>query len=250
MDLIFKDYFSDDSEAYQKFRPQYPPALFEYLASLTQEHERAWDCATGTGQAAISLTQYFSTVIATDASQSQIERASQQEGIIYQLAAAEQNNIESESIDIITVAQALHWFNIDRFAHEVTRVLKPDGILAVWSYNLLQIQPEINEIINDLSSTVLAPFWTKERKLVESGYKEIRLPFTELHPPRFQMAAEWNLTRLIGYLCTWSAVKKYQSETGDNPVENLFDKLLEKWGAPDHALTVSWPLAVRIWKKE
>ncbi len=136
----FNDYFSENSEEYRKFRPTYPAELFSYLASLSNHHHRVWDCATGTGQSARSLSNYFSEIIATDASKTQIENAIETSGVTYRIAKAEKSGIESNSIDLITVAQALHWFNMDAFSKEANRVLKNGGIIAVWSYNLFSMQ--------------------------------------------------------------------------------------------------------------
>ncbi len=161
--MKFKDYFSDNSKAYSNYRPEYPEALFLYLSSIASAHERAWDCATGTGQSARGLASYFCEVIATDASQSQINNAKRTRGISYCVSAAENTEIEARSIDVITVAQALHWFNVDSFFQEAERVLKPNGILAVWSYSLAKISPDIDEIIKYFHDVVLEKYWPEER---------------------------------------------------------------------------------------
>ncbi len=246
--MKFNDYFSENSAEYNKFRPNYPEDLFSYLASISKSHSKAWDCATGNGQSALLLSEYFSEVIATDASKTQIENAVQKKGITYQVATAEKTKIESDSVDLVAVAQAFHWFNIEAFSKEANRVLKNGGIIAVWTYNLLSINDEVDRIINHLYNSTLGDFWAVERKLVENGYKEIQLPFKELETPSFQMSAEWTLSQLIGYLCTWSAVKKYQQELGVNPVEEIHSKLLKAWEQPDALLPVKWPLSIRVWK--
>ena len=249
MSTEFKDHFSEASEEYSDYRPSYPAALFEYLSSVTKSHDRAWDCATGTGQSAISLSNYYSEVIATDASETQIKKSVAKKGVTYKVALAEDTDIESNSIDLITVAQALHWFNINAFTREVNRVLNPDGVLAIWTYNLLNIRPEIDDVVNHFYGEVLDPYWPEERKIVEDGYKDINFPFQEKQPPSFQMETYWNLQQLIGYLGTWSAVKRYQKETGVDPVDNVQDKLAGIWGQPDNIFTVKWPLTVRLWVK-
>ncbi len=249
MTVKFKDYFSEDSTEYSKFRPNYPPELFSYLASVSNQHQTAWDCATGTGQSAVALAEYFSNVIATDASKTQITNAERKRGITYYVATAGDSNIETNSIDLIAVAQAFHWFNSEEFSKEANRVLKDKGIISIWTYNLLSVQEDVDEVINYLYSTVLDEYWPKERKIVEDGYKRVQLPFKEMEAPAFTMTTEWNLFQLIGYLCTWSAVKKYQKVVGVNPVEELHNKIADIWGEPEKVLSVKWPLSVRLWIK-
>ena len=249
MKLEFKDHFSENSEEYNKFRPKYPAELFAYLASVSKQHQKTWDCATGTGQSALSLSEYYSTVIATDASKIQIENAEKKQGVVYQLATAENSNIDGCSVDLITVAQACHWFNIDAFAKEANRVLKKQGIVAIWSYNLLTIQEDIDEIISCLYHDILGEYWPVERKMVEDGYKNIQLPFKEIETPLFTMSAKWNLYQLTGYLCTWSATSKYKKKCGINPVEIVYDRLADLWGKPETELLVKWPLSIRLWQK-
>lgn len=249
LDTNFKDHFSEGSDAYMVYRPGYPEELFRYLSSLTQNHDRAWDCATGNGQTALALSNYYSQVIGSDASQNQISHAQQKEGVIYRVEKAEQSSLENHSVDLVTVAQALHWFDIDAFSSELNRVLKPGGVLAVWTYGLLNINPEINDEINTLYGPVLDNYWPPERKMVEAGYKNIEFPFNEIQTPEFQMETEWNLSHLVGYLCTWSAVKKYEAANGVNPVEQRYESLARPWGNPETPLRVQWPLTLRVWIK-
>ncbi|MEE9352443.1 MAG: class I SAM-dependent methyltransferase [Thiotrichaceae bacterium] len=248
MSKAFKDYFSGHAQEYSQYRPKYPAELFSYLASISSEHKIAWDCATGNGQSAVFLTDHFAEVIATDASKTQIQNATSKSGITYQVATAENSHIESNSIDLVTVAQAFHWFDQDAFASEVDRVLKKQGILAIWTYNLLSINPELDTVIHHLYENILGDYWAFERGLVESGYKEVQLPFEAIETPEFQMSTEWNLSQLIGYLCTWSAVNKYQQEQGNNPVEAIYDDILKAWGNVDQILSVRWPLSVKVWR--
>jgi len=245
----FKDYFSEDSDAYSRYRPDYPKALFSYLSTLTPCNDRAWDCATGSGQSALALSKHFTEVIGTDASQNQIDHAIKKPGITYQVETAEQTSISSNSVDLITVAQALHWFNINEFSNEVIRVLKPKGILAVWTYGLFDINPDLNNIIHHLYSDTLDLYWPPERRIVERGYKDITFPLGEITPPVFQMTVEWDLSQLLGYLCTWSAVKKYQHKEGINPVEALHEEISSLWGDPNGKRLIQWPLTLRTWVK-
>lgn len=250
MSLDFKDHFSVNSENYKKFRPEYPSELFAYLASLSPANERAWDGGTGSGQTAKGLAKFFSTVFASDPSHSQIKNAERINGVKYFVATAENSKLENEIIDIITVSQALHWFQIKEFFNEAERVLKPHGILAIWSYNLLSVTPEIDTIISHFYNKTLGEYWPEERRLVETGYNEIVFPFQEIIPPSFEMKAEWNLYELIGYISTWSAVKEFESKNTKSPVADLYEDICQYWEDPRMKLTVNWPLTLKIRKKE
>jgi ubiquinone/menaquinone biosynthesis C-methylase UbiE len=247
--LEFKDYFSVNSENYKKYRPEYPTALFAYLASISPAKELAWDCGTGSGQTAKGLVKFFKSVVASDPSRPQIENAEGIKGIKYLVATAENSTLENGKIDLITVSQALHWFRIGNFFNEAERVLKPNGILAVWSYNLLSVSPRIDKIISHFYSKILGDYWPEERKLVESGYNEIVFPFLEVTPPYFEMRAEWNLYELIGYISTWSAVKEFQSANTVSPIDNLYEKVCQYWGEPSRKMSICWPLTLKIRKK-
>ena len=245
----FKDHFSVGTQQYSRYRPQYPEPLFQYLSSLTGGHQRAWDCATGTGQAAVNLAQYYAQVIATDASKAQIEKATPQKAITYKVAVAESSGIDANSVDLITVAQALHWFDLENFAKEARRVLKYNGVLAAWTYGLAHIRQDIDDVVNHLYGPVLDRYWPEERNMIEEGYRNIQLPFREGDSPVFHMSHQWNLEQLTGYLKTWSAVRNYQREHNKNPVDECYPQLRELWGDPDRQLTVTWPLTVKIWLK-
>jgi len=223
--MKFKDHFSGQAVEYAKFRPRYPDKLFEYLASISPRHELAWDCATGNGQAAVGLARHFDSVIANDASAQQIASAEPNDRISYRVAPAEASGIDSASADLILVAQALHWFDIDRFFTEAKRVLKENGALAISSYNILEIAPEIDAIIWKFYRETTGRFWPPERELVETNYKSIRFPFAELPPLRFEMRERWNLHRLAGYLRTWSATQKFIGARGFDPVDSVVEEL-------------------------
>ncbi len=247
MNTEFKDHFSTDSKNYGIYRPGYPLALFQYLTSVTDAHARAWDCATGTGQAAVTLANYYSEVTATDASREQIAKARQHAGVTYKVAPAESSTLPDGSVDLITVAQALHWFDIPAFSREVGRVLKPGGALAVWTYDLLHISPDIDKVIDELYSEILDGFWPDERKMVENGYQGIDFPLKQIQPPSILMEENWDLHHLTCYLYTWSAVKRYQEERGTNPLMPCRAKLEASWGNPEKARFIAWPLTLKVW---
>ena len=249
-DKKFKNHFSDNSKEYSKYRPGYPGALFEFLSSVTPSHDLAWDCATGSGQAALELVRYFNTVIATDASKQQIENAIKHEKISYQVALAHKTKISAESVDLITVAQALHWFEFNRFYREARRVLKPNGIIAAWTYNLLTVSLEIDSVIKHFYSNIVGGFWPPERKLVENGYKTIPFPFQKLASPCFSMYAKWTKKQLIQYIGTWSAVKNYKKSKGIDPVKWIERELNQLWNDRSRIMEVNWPLSIVIGKNK
>lgn len=244
--MHFKDHFSTQAADYAKYRPTYPDKLFDYLASLVPDKHKAWDCATGNGQAALALANHFDFVIATDASEKQIKNAIQHEKIKYVVTEAEQTDIESHSCDLITVAQAVHWFDFDKFFKECKRVLKPQGIVAVWCYNLLAVEFEIDCILADFYYNTVGPYWPPERKWIEDNYKSLPFPFEEIQAQNFEMKANWNLYDLIGYLNTWSATQKFITQNGINPVKKIEDKLSQAWGAQENKKLIKWPINLRI----
>jgi ubiquinone/menaquinone biosynthesis C-methylase UbiE len=244
--MNFKDYFSKQASEYTRYRPHYPEALFEYLATLVFSHQRAWDCATGSGQAALGLTPYFEEIIATDASEKQIANVFEHKKITYLIAPAEKTGIESHSVDLIVVAQALHWFELDRFYTEARRVLQEGGVLAVWSYSLLRISSAVDRVLDHFYTNVVGPFWPPERKLVDDKYQSISFPFEELAAPPFKMETSWNLNRLVGYLGTWSSVQKFKDKHDTDPIEVVTSDLRRAWGNPEDEKGIHWPIHMRV----
>lgn len=243
---IFKDHFSGHAEDYGAFRPTYPPSLFAYLASLAPAHDLAWDCATGNGQAALALAPSFGRVVATDASSRQVAQARAPDRIAYLVAHAERTPLPDASVDLVTVAQALHWFDVIPFYAEVRRVTRPGGVLAAWCYELHQINTEVDPVIRRLYADILGGDWPSERRLVEDGYRTIPFPFDEIIPPRFAMAARWDLERLLGYLGTWSAVVRHRGRTGGDPLDLIRGDLEAAWGDAGLEREVVWPLNMRV----
>jgi SAM-dependent methyltransferase len=247
--MTFKNHFSKQAAGYAIFRPGYPPELFDYLGTVVLSHHFAWDCGTGNGQAAVALALVFDRVIATDASEKQIANAEPRERVEYRVAPAENSGIESGTIDLIMVAQALHWFDLDRFYAEARRVLKPDGVLAASAYNLLHIEPAVDEVVNQYYYEVVGPFWPPERQLVEQ-FADLPFPFHKIDPPKFEMTVQWNLDHLVGYLGTWSSTQRFIAAKGSDPLEQVTDELRNAWGDPQQTRKVIWPLTLRVGVRE
>jgi SAM-dependent methyltransferase len=243
--VAFRDHFSKQAADYAKFRPRYPQELFDYLGSIVPSRQFAWDCATGNGQAAVGLASVFDRVIATDASEKQIANAQSHELVEYRIAPAEDSGIGSRTLDLIMVAQALHWFDLDRFYAEARRVLKPDGVLSASAYNLLHIEPAVDEVVNRYYYEVVGLFWPPERRLVEH-FADLPFPFHEIDPPKFEMTASWDLDHLVGYLRTWSSTQRFIAAKGGDPVKEIGDELGSARGTPEQTRKVSWPLTLRI----
>ena len=246
--MSFKDHFSTGPDNYRRFRPEYPPELFVYLASLSNASGHVWDCATGSGQAAVKLAQHFATVIATDASSAQLQHAAQHPNIDYHLASAEQSGLSNKSISLVTVAQALHWFDLEAFSAEVNRVIEDNGLVAAWTYNLASVSTEVDAVVARLYNDLLGRFWPPERKFVENGYASIQLPFEELRSPEFTMQARWRYNDFVGYLNTWSAVRGYEQQHHASAIELVQDELLLAWGNANSERLISWPLTLKLWR--
>ena len=242
----FKDHFSGRAAEYTRFRPTYPPGLFAWLAGLTGSHDLAWDCGCGNGQAALELTPYYRLVVATDPSRQQIEKAVPHERIRYAVATAEESGLDPSGIDLAVVAQALHWFDFERFYTEVRRVMRPGGVLAAISYGEVRLEGAPDGVVSRFYHDLIGPYWPAERRYVDEHYTTIPFPFTEIPAPPFAMEMEWNLEHLLGYLRTWSAVKEYELRLGDDPLLLIAKELAEAWGDPLQARRISWPLALRV----
>jgi len=244
------DHFSRVAVAYASFRPHYPDELFTALADLSPGRRRVWDCATGSGQAAIALARAFDRVVATDVSAAQVRQATAHPRVTYHVATAEAPGLAEASFDLITVAQALHWFDLKRFYAEAERVLVPGGLLAVWTYANLQVDGgPIDRALGEFYSEVIGPYWPEERRLVETGYRTLPFPFDELAIASPPMAASWTRSRLLGYVRTWSAVQRYIEAKGENPIPALEQRIAPHWNDPESPRRIEWPLTVRAGRR-
>jgi SAM-dependent methyltransferase len=241
----FKDHFSSASDRYAAYRPDYPAALFAWLAGLCAEHGLAWDCATGSGQAALGLAPHFRRVVATDASAEQVRHAAPHPLIDYRVASAEASGLADHSVDLVTVAQAAHWFDLPRFYAEAARVLKPGGAIAVWGYGRMLLPGEMDALFQRFYAETVGPYWPPERAWIDDAYRSLDFPFAEIEAPAFAIEVEWTLPRLLDYLSTWSAVKRYQAAQGHDPLPALLAELRSLWGDPETARALQWPLFLR-----
>jgi len=248
--MAFADHFSQQAADYTRYRPHYPPELFDYLASLCPQHERALDAATGNGQAAVALGEHFAQVIGCEPSLAQLRNAQAHQGIAYVCSTAEQLPFADDAFDLITVAQAAHWFDHARFNTEAERLLKPGGVLALWGYGLFSISPEIDALIHHYYSETLNDYWPEERHWIEKAYAGLPFPFARLDTPAFHIQAHWTLPDVIGYLTTWSATQRYLADHDHNPLPELEQWLVEQWPDPSQPKPIQWPIFLLAGQKE
>jgi ubiquinone/menaquinone biosynthesis C-methylase UbiE len=242
-----KDLFSTQANVYAAFRPTYPKELYDFIFSKLNGREKAWDCATGNGQVARILADTFQEVYATDISQKQLDNAIKKENIFYSVSPGEKTGFAESQFDLITVAQALHWFDRDRFYEEARRVSKQDSLLAIWGYALLYIQPDIDEIIMNYYSNVVGPYWDEARRLVEEEYRSLVFPFKQIDSPKFDISATWTLNHLTGYLESWSATQKYIKEEGHNPLPEVLEQLERVWKKGD-SKPIRFPVFLKLFR--
>ena len=227
------DLFSDRSDLYAAARPQYPQDLYEFLASCVDTKERAWDCGAGNGQASVAIAEYFREVYATDISKSQIANAIPKNNVFYSVQPAEKTNFPNGYFDAVTVAQALHWFDIESFWAEVKRVLKKGGIFSAWCYSWLSVSSPIDLVIKEGILDIIESYWSPRIQLIDNGYRNIDFPFEPIQAPPIEMKISWTLAELLAYMHTWSATRQCMQQQGTKFFEALRDSLLPVWGNPE-----------------
>lgn len=243
----FPDHFSGHAALYRRYRPTYPAAMYSWLAGLSSSRRWAWDCATGNGQAAVGLAAHFAGVMASDASPEQLTRARSHPRVTYVRAAAERAPLATASVDLVTVAQAVHWFEMGAFYSEVRRVTRPGGHLAVWTYSLVEAGADVDAVIHWFYDEVVGPYWPPERLHVHERYASLPFPFDEVDAvPGFDMRPRWTRADLLGQLSTWSSVNRYRDAHGEDPLALLEPRLAEAWPDPEDARTLSWPIILRV----
>jgi SAM-dependent methyltransferase len=240
-----KDHFSANADGYARFRPTYPPSFYEYLQRLLPPVDHAWDCGTGNGQVAAALANFVGMVHATDISPAQLRQAPALPNVQYSEQAAEQTQFSDDFFGLITVGQAVHWFQFERFYAEVVRTAKPGAILAVMGYGRLQVTDAVDAVIAHLYKDIVGPYWDPERRYIEEGYQTIPFPFEELAVPHFSNTHRFSLNQLLGYLGTWSAVQHYAKAQGHHPIALVQDALAIAWGKAIER-QVQFPMLLRL----
>jgi ubiquinone/menaquinone biosynthesis C-methylase UbiE len=240
-----KDLFSRQSNHYARYRPRYPQELYDFVLGSVSGRRVAWDCATGNGQVATELARYFAQVEATDLSARQLAEAPALPNVRYRVSPAETTPFPDAQFDLVTVGQALHWFDFERFYAEVRRILRPGGVLAAWGYELLTVSPEIDELVNVFYRKTVGPYWAPERRYLEERYRTIPFPFDEVPAPEFTMEKTWTLDDLLGYFGTWSSVVGFKDAQGFDPVPDLGEQFRAHWpeGGPKR---VTFPVFLRL----
>ncbi|MGE0439970.1 MAG: class I SAM-dependent methyltransferase [Gemmatimonadales bacterium] len=248
--MTFKDLFSGGAAGYASFRPHYPAELFAWLAETSPRHDLAWDCATGNGQAAIGLAAHFDRVIATDASSGQLREAQPHPRVEYREARAEACELADRSVDLVTVAQALHWLDLAAFYAEARRVARPGALLACWMYNLPRLRGPVDAIVDRLYRDVVGPYWMPDRVHVDRNYQSLDFPEPRVEAPEFVMVDRWNVAHFLGYLRTWSAATRYLAVLGRDPVALVEAELRAAWSDGPEVREIRWPLVVRAARLE
>ncbi|GAB4022296.1 class I SAM-dependent methyltransferase [Spirosoma migulaei] len=238
------DRFSGHADLYAQYRIDYPSELYDFVLPLVANRQTAWDCATGNGQVAGALAALFEQVEATDISETQLILAIKKSNINYQLSPAEQTPFANYTFDLITVAQALHWFDVNAFHEEVRRVAKPGAVLAEWGYGLVQLGPDLDSIMLNFYRNRIGPYWDPQRKYIDDAYATLPFPFADVQRATFTARRTWSLERFLNYLRTWSAVRQYIHENEEDPVKWLGEELKPLWG--DGEREVCFPIFLRM----
>lgn len=243
-----KDLFSKQSDIYAKYRPGYPSELLSYILQYVSERKIAWDCATGNGQAAVLLSPFFEVVEATDVSERQIANSIPATNIHYSVSSAEKTSFPDNTFNLVTVAQAYHWFDFMSFEKEVRRVMKPEGVIAIWGYGLPGCEDDdVNAVINSFYKNTVGPYWDPERKYVDDHYSTVPFPYDELPSKNFLIELNWSLKEMVGFLNSWSSVQHFIKAKNFNPVDPLEAELQKVW-PPKDELVFRFPLFIRIGK--
>jgi SAM-dependent methyltransferase len=246
MTASFKDHFSRQAADYSRYRPGYPAALIDWIVSRAPARDLAVDCATGNGQAAVALAAHFDAVLAVDGSRAQLERAQPHPRVRYECAMAEHLPVPDRSVSLVAAAQAVHWFDFDRFHAECRRVLRPGGVLAAWTYEKFRAGAAIDAAMDRFYNDVIGPYWPPERRYVDEAYATLPFPWAEERAPAFSLSTEWTLEQVLGYLATWSSVQRFrESHPGDDPLSELAVELATLWPA-DSTLRLNWPVHLRV----
>ena len=244
--MAFIDLFSDNAALYASARPHYPAALFDFIASIAPAARSVWDCATGNGQAAVSLARHFDAVYATDPSSEQIANAVPCKGVEYSIQQAESTSFANASFDAVCVAQALHWFDLPTFFREAQRVMKPHGVFAAWGYAWFTVSPEFDAVFKCHILDVIAADWAPQNALLWRAYKDVNMPFDSILAPTLRIEESWTLHQLLAYVHSWSATRRCIARNGAAFFNQAELRLSQCWGAPDSRETVFMPIHLLV----
>ncbi len=246
-----KDKFSSQAKIYKKYRPTYPKEIYQELMELTEDKNECWDCGTGNGQVATQLAKYFKKVYATDISQKQLDNAEKLNNIIYKVERAEKTNFSDSKFDLITVAQAIHWFDFKSFNKEVKRVGKHGGLISIWGYGLLRINPELDELIDKFYYDIIGPFWNEERKHVDNAYESVQFDFEEVPVDKNKsITTNWGLKELEGYFNSWSSVQNFKKVNPKiDPVNQIMQEVEERWSSSE-VKEIKFPIFMKVGRIE
>jgi len=241
----FKDHFSRQSADYARYRPGYPPQLFDFLAASAPGRTFALDCATGSGQAALGLAGHFARVLAIDASPAQLAHAPPHPRVEYRIATAGRLPVADGTADLVAAAQAAHWFDFSRFHAECRRALRRGGLVALWTYEKFRVDPAVDAAVDRFYTEVIGPYWPPERRFVEEGYRTLPFPYEELPVPAFELRLQWDAATTLRYVGTWSAVQRHRDARGVDPIPQLEASLEAAWaGGGERELR--WPIHLRL----
>lgn len=238
--------YSGVSSDYASVRPTYPAELFDWLASLLEHRDMAWDTATGSGQAALGLVPHFDRVIATDLSAAQLQHARRHPRIEYRVACAEKSGLDARSVDLVVVAAALHWFDLDRFYAEVSRVVRSGGLLAAWTYHVAHVGPPLDRILWPFYTDMVAQYFAAGARMVDARYEGLALPGQVIRHPEFQVSVRWSADDVLRFVKTWSGVQSCIKETGKDPVAEIVPAIREVFGDGNPVRELNWPLYLRV----
>jgi SAM-dependent methyltransferase len=241
------DHFSVIAASYAEYRPSYPPELATYLAGIAPGRSLAWDCGTGSGQAAVLLAEAFDRVVATDLSAAQLAHATRHPKVEYRAAPERASGLAAASCDLVTVAQAAHWFDLPAYYAEVDRVLVPGGILAIWGYAVIHVSPAIDPVITAFEYQRVGTYWPPGRELATSQYRTLPFPYPRLGTPSFVMSRRWTVDEFLGYMGSWSAVARGRQAEGRDPLEDVAGDLAALWGPEPR--DVRWPLHLLVGRR-
>ncbi len=246
--MLYKDHFSEAAETYARSRPLYPEELYSFLYRHCSQYGHAWDCGTGNGQVAQALSTRFEKVYASDISRQQLEQAKPNGNIQYVCEASEECTAADGLFDLIVVAQAIHWFKFDAFYKQVFRTMKPDGLFATWTYENIQINAEVDDLVRHFYTNIIGPYWDPERVIIEQRLQSIPFPFDEIPCPEFQIRDHWSGARMLGYLNSWSACRHYYAAKGTQAVDLIRKQLFEIWPEGDMK-EIRFPVYMRMGRK-